>query len=259
MRLQVKTRQVVIKGVFSVVEELRCVWRRLRRKLDEVGWRFSLYLILLKCAPPSIFQFRKFFITAIRPGRQDSSSRPGSCVREATGDDVELLAELGYTNESLRQQFESGHRVWVLESEGRFLACDWLLPSDKLISDWLVLEKTNGDIWSEVIFVSKEHRGQGLGPALRGHVTQLCWRSGFKRMLGIVDTLNHNSVRAMGKIGYEAIGCLQFFRIFGITFVHDGTAWRCGMWRKGQPLRISMGRVAEAPQSNNWDLMQRAK
>ncbi len=244
---------------FSVVEGLRGVWGRLRRKVDEVGWRYSFYLIVLKCAPPSIFQFRKFFITAIRLGQKNSISRPGLCVREATEDDVEHLAELGDTKESLHQRFESGHRVWVLESEGRFLACDWLLPSDKLISDWLVLDKANGDVWSEVIFVSKEHRGQGLGPALRGHVTQLCRRSGFKRMLGIVDTLNHNSVRAMGKIGYEVIGCLQYFRIFGIAFVHDGTAWRCGLWRKGQPLRISITTMAEAPRSNNWTQMQTAK
>lgn len=245
--------------VFSLVEEIRGVWGRLHRKLGEVGWRYSLYLILLKFSPPSIFQFRKIFVTAIRLRQEETFSPPGLCVREATENDVELLAELGDTKEALHQQFESGHRVWVLESEGRFLACDWLLPSDKLISDWLVLERTDGDIWSEVIFVSKEHRGQGLGPVLRGHVTQLCRHLGYERMLGIIDTLNHNSVRAMGKIGYEAIGCLRFIRIFGITFVKDGTGWRYGLWRKGQPLRISVGKLADAPQPSNWALMQRTK
>ena len=109
-----------------------------------------------------------------------------------------------------------------------------------------------GGIWSEMIRVARDFRGQGLGPRLRAHVARHCARAGYARMIGFIDTTNRNSTRALGKVGFVPIGRIFFVRIFGLTLIHHGPTWRLGRWTADRPLEIPIGATHATSPFKGW-------
>jgi len=224
----------------------------IRDKIGEVGFAYTLYLILLRVSSPRVFESKKFFV--ITCDLPPCGSRPPSAegFREAAREDMALFTRFGDSEREIRHRFALGRRVWVIERGGRFLACDWLGGSVRHVSDWFLLEGSEGDVWSSYIAVDKEYRGMGLGPLLKSLVLQECARLGFKRGLGSIATLNRISVRALSKVGYKPIGRVFFLSLLGFSAVRCGSKWRFGTWSRKRPLRVSLGEIAEPACHSHW-------
>jgi len=233
--------------------ERKSLYSRFMFRLREVGLRYTLYLIMRKLCFPYLVQSERLFIIALPLSTNDPNKPNDPLSREMMRDEATRITDLGYPIEEVEAKFRRGERCWVMERANELLACDWVQPSVQDKIGWIVLGKDPNDIWSAGIIVKPNERGKGIAPLLRSHVMRECARGGVRRMLGIIDTPNHNSIRAMKRVGYKPVGTLFYFRVFGFAIVRSGKHWHWGVWRKTSPLRLSPSELADKSCRWQWN------
>ncbi len=181
--------------------------------------------------PRHVFDFGLQVIVA-RSLQQQSPAPPElPGLRPASLADADLLSVFGTSLPAIEGRFESGNRAWLIEREGRAIACDWLgADNRKSIWEWLILQGRVDDIWHEYFEVVQEARGQGLGPRMRAHVIHYCEQKGYSRLLGNVELDNRRSLRAMQKAGYKQLVRFWYVRFGNKTLVRHGGRTHIGRW-----------------------------
>jgi GNAT superfamily N-acetyltransferase len=226
---------------------------RIRFRLREVGFTYTLYLVMQHLSSRHFFQFQRMFIIALPIDAAAPDVPPHPCIREATRDETSRIAAIGGPVEDVEEHFDRGDRCWVFERDGKLLACDWIRHSAQDRIGWIILGKNPDEIWSAGILVDRTQRGQGVAPQLRAQVIRECARGGVRRMLGFIDTPNRNSVRALDRVGYRPIGILFYLKIFGFGVIRSGKRWHWGLWSERSPLRLSMCYIADSSCLHLWN------
>jgi len=207
----------------------------------ESGLRHATNLAARASLPRRVVEFRRLFIVELDLRSVPRDAPDDSDIEEITADVLGTRIDPGEAEALLRGRLRAGRRLWVVTRAGRVAAYDCLGGESRAISPWLVVNAEDGGIWSEMIRVARDFRGQGLGPRLRAHVARHCARAGYARMIGFIDTTNRNSISALGKVGFVPIGRIFFVRILGLTVIHHGPTWRLGRWTADRPLEIPVG------------------
>lgn len=216
-------------------------WRQFWRMSREDGWLFTAIKVLYGRVPESLFHAKGFIIVTGEPHESSTGQTCDIEVRSASPEDLDLLSDSDYPKSILRRWFKRGARVWLIEHEGRLLACYWLDGNDRYhLYDWLVIKSEPKDVWVLWWWVAHGYRRQNLAYQIRTPGVLEYARNGFTRMLGAIDAMNRNALRASQKLGWKPIGRLFILRGLGITFVYLGKSLRIGRWDLGHVLELPM-------------------
>ena len=117
-----------------------------------------------------------------------------------------------------RQQFESGHRCFVVRQGERIVATDWIargVVRVPFLACELVLAAN--EAYAYDAFVAHELRGRGIGQALYAWVATRLAREGVGRILGLARVANRANRQATAKAGFRAAGSLTCLALAGRT------------------------------------------
>ena len=232
-----QTNSVILRVLACFINPWRQFWRMSR----DDGWLFTAIKVLNGFVPESIFHAKGFIIVTGEPHESPTDQANELGVRQATKEDLDLLSNCGYPQSILRRWFKRGARAWLIEREGKLLACYWLDGNDRYyLYDWLVIRSTPNDFWVLWWWVAHGYRRQDIAYQIRTTGVSEFARAGFTRLIGVVDSLNRNALRASQKLGWKSIGRLFILRILGITFVHFGKSLRIGRWSLGHALELPL-------------------
>jgi len=195
------------------------------------GFLITTVAVIYRHIPESLFHAKGFIIVTGEPHAFSADQNSNHRVRPATLNDLDLLSNCGYPQSVLRRWFKGGAHAWLIEHEGQLLACYWLDGNDRYyLYDWLAIKSAPTDAWVLWWWVAPEHRRRDLAYQVRSPGVSEFARAGYLRILGAIDTLNRNAIRACQKMGWKTIGRLFILRILGITVVRYGWSVRVGRW-----------------------------
>jgi hypothetical protein len=215
-------------------------WRKFRRKTSQVGLPYTAQLLFKQYVPNFLFAVNALVITGsdVRNLRRAPESDPN--IRWATADDIDLLVTSSlYSTEQTRALFARDARSAILVREGELLACMWLEAKaqvgESLVNEgWLRYGLSPGDFWTINVWVTSGERGRDLYSQVRDFAASDYARAGFTRLVGAIDSLNRNSLRAGRKKGARLLGRLYFLRFLGFTLVRFAGSTHFGWWGLGR-------------------------
>lgn len=224
-------------------------WRKLRRKISQVGLLYTVQLLLKQYIPSILFAVNSMEINGsdVRNLRRAPESDPN--IRWASTDDFDFLVTSGYYSaEQTRALFARGARAAILVREGELLACMWLEAKaqvgESLVNeDWLRYALSPTDFWTINAWVASDERGRDVYAQVRDFAASDYARAGFTRLVGAVDSLNRNSLRAGRKKGARPIGRLYFLRFLGFTLVRFAGSTHFGWWGLGRRFVLPIERL----------------
>lgn len=206
-------------------------WREFWQTSQYQGFLFTLVTVIYNFIPQSLFHAKSFALVTKKPYESSISKAEALGVRPATLYDINLLSHCGYPRPVLAHWFERGARAWLIEREEKLLACYWLDENESYyLYDWLVLKSAPKNVWAIWWWVAPEYRKQHLANQVRIPAISEYARAEFTQILGVVDRLNGNALRATQKLRWKFVGGLFILRILGITFVRFGDSFRVGRW-----------------------------
>ena len=165
-------------------------------------------------------------------------------VRPANLDDLPLLATADCPRLICCRWFQRGARAWLIEQDGRLVACFWLHETAQYqLYDWLVLKTAGQEVWVVWWWVDRHCRGRDSAYRVRVPGVLEFARTGCTRMFGMVDVLNRGAVAATQKLNWKTIGRLYLVQFAGVTAVFAPRLFRIGRWSLGAPLEIELDRL----------------
>jgi GNAT superfamily N-acetyltransferase len=226
-------------------------WAKFWRMLKELGPAYTFQQVLGHFVPHSLFHAGGFVVVAWDLRQSPPRREPGAGIRPARRKDCEALAQqLGPSSTELLRRFERGAHVWIVERDGRPVACNWVRSAKSWYKfDWLALEKEPTDMFALEIKVAHGYRRHGFAGLLRRHVASRCLRAGCTRMVGTIDTGNRNALLAADKVGYRRIGRVFVLRIVGLGLVRYAGTVHVGRWSAPRPLSIPL-EIFDRPKQN---------
>ena len=219
-------------------------WRRLTRKIHEVGLRYTAMLVIRTLLPAPLFGFTRMVILELLP----QTAVPGTadeCIRWAGPADCRELSALGHPVEVLERRFVAEARACVLAEREGVLAYVWFHRPHHDEDDLGVrFTLTAGELWLFDAMVKTDQRGRGLYPRLlRGAACNLA-QEGVRRILIAIETANRNSVRAHRAAGAKPVGIVWSFRVLGFTFVRDRYGLQAAWTGHGGHVALATSRIA---------------
>ncbi len=217
-------------------------WRQFLRGSRADGVLFTMVTVLYRHIPNDLFHAKGFVIVTEELTRHclvANMSPPE--VRRATPKDLDLLSKCGLPRSVLRGWFTQGAQAWLTECQGELLACYWLDSNERYhLYDWLVLKSPQTEVWILWWWVHPQHRRQDLAYQVQKPGVSQCAHAGLKRMLGVVDRLNRNAIRATQRIGWSPLGRVFVLRILGFSLVKFNRSTHVGRWSWDDPLELSL-------------------
>ena len=156
-----------------------------------------------------------------------------------------MLIATGASPKTARGWFEHGGRVAVIERAGKVLAYYAVRVKHHDEYDWLRIDLSPADIWTQVTWVAPEWCGRGLYPTVRSFALSEYANAGYNRLFAVIDVLNRNSIRASTKRGSVILGRMGFVRVLGFTVVCFGRSVRLGWWGLGRRLTLDCRNMNE--------------
>jgi GNAT superfamily N-acetyltransferase len=196
-------------------------WRRLARKVREVGIRYTAILVARALIPMSIFGFTRMVILEILTQGMTHPIDADEKVRWAGPMDIHDLEALGHRPEALEGRFAAGARSCILADDHTILAYVWFHGPYHDEEDLSVrFTLSGGELWLFDAMVRTDQRGRGIYPRLLRQAVRQLAREGVRRILISIESANRNSIRAHRIAGAEVIGTISSLRILGFTFIH---------------------------------------
>ncbi len=218
-------------------------WRRFVSKVREVGLLYALELTAERLVPRILFDLRAVYLCQLALGSDLTTAPREPHIHLAEPDELERLMRHHDALRGMREKLGPGVKLWVLGEDGHIDAFMWLDSHVIQPSNWVRLELSEHEIAGVYVWVSPERRGTGLGPRVNKHVSHECARAGYARIVSTVDLLNHNSLRADEKVGYERIGKVFVWRILGFGGVFCAGMARLGWWTGKHPLALPVEEI----------------
>ena len=213
---------------------------KLRRKLREVGWPYTLQLIAEHLIPRSLFEFGWFHLCELDLDVVEPPDVEDLTIREAKPQDVARLAEV---EPRIRESLEAKGRAWLAFRDRRLLAFMWFEAADHRRFSWLRLQIGPGEIFGASLHVEAASRGQGVGPRLNRYISCRLRDAGFRRVVSCVDCLNRNSLRADRKVGYRLLCPVAMVRVLGLAVLRINGRTHVGCWSARHPLLVSVAEI----------------
>lgn len=204
-------------------------WRRLRRKVDEIGLPYAAKRLFDRLSPTAVLYVNMVDIFERDLRGRATAGPAGREIRWATAQDLEMLAAFGGERRELEARFARGARVAVLERRGRPLARCWF-ETGQHERPGLRYRLAPGDVWMWDAYVLPEFRRRGLFRRLNDFAAREYRRAGYVRVLSAVETLNRNSVRAHLALGARLRARMFCLSLFGLNLIHVGQWMRVGRW-----------------------------
>lgn len=154
-----------------------------------------------------------YYIWYELPLQAERPARPvpeGIVIRQATADEIGLLAQLDRDPELGRQYHADGHELWLaLDGETPAFGC-WIFRGSAPLhgGDWLTLPTSLPCLEDSV--TSPDYRGRGLAPAAWCQIADALAEEGGEALITKVGTKNLPSRRAVLKAGFVDAGLMHF-------------------------------------------------
>lgn len=147
---------------------------------------------------------------------------PGFELGPASVGELELLRGLETVGlQEAQQRIAAGAELWLLRQAGEVAFACWIFrgrtPVLAARGGWLRLP--NDTVCLEDSVTAVHYRGQGLAPAVWSRVADSLAVQGFTALITKVAEDNQPSRRAVEKVGFEPVACMDLVRIGPMTHV----------------------------------------
>jgi GNAT superfamily N-acetyltransferase len=222
-------------------------WHRLSRKINEVGLRYTLALLLRVVIPPAVLRLTRMVILELVPtGAVAPIDRvDAGAIRWASPIDVDALQALGHPAEVLERRLAEGARACLFAEAAAVLGYVWFegaAHDEENLGVRFTL--TAGEIWLFDAMVEAEQRGRGIYPKLLRAAAADLRREGFRRILIAIEVANRNSLRAHQAGGAVPIATVAAVRILGVTIVRHGRGIQLGWTGRRGYVRVPTSHIA---------------
>ena len=191
---------------------------RVVRKVREVGFLYSLNLLVQRLVPVRMFSMTSLVIMNFQTRNARIESPVGHW---ATANELSVLTQFGHTERTVLDRLASGDRAWVYTESGRLLGYCWF-TARRYIDDASGLEfpARLNEVWLYDAMVDREQRGRGIYPRILSSAARQLGTEGTSAIGIIVDKLNRNSIRAHAVGGAVVRQQVRALTILGRRYDH---------------------------------------
>lgn len=198
------------------------VWRKVRRNLQDHGWRVTIQKSLRYLLKPFYVEriYRIYEIdlrTDPSPARFPSKSLHFE-ARILSPDDAFPIRQIEKSQEWLENKLTHkirGGGLCLAAYENDKLAGFNLISFGEVFIPLINRKRTfrKGEAWSEQIVIMKEFRNQGLGSELRYRIFDLLRSRGIRKLYGGTLVGNTASLNLAKRVGFRAIADVRYRKI----------------------------------------------
>ncbi len=222
-------------------------WRRLRRKIREVGWLYAAQLLLERQIPENLFGINKLLFSKSDPRIRSAHELRDAEMRIVSAGDPGALAGAEAWPWHLRAAVEEEQNVAVFTREGRTIAYRTFTTGNYDQTNWLRFIIPPDAVRIGYVWVAPELRGREIAVGSRNALARYHAAHGVAWNISSIDALNRNSLRAHEKHGGGYAGGLFYVRLFGLTLVRTDGVFKLGVWGSKRPLEIRIDPTAGDP------------
>jgi len=123
---------------------------------------------------------------------------------------------------NIRERFEKGASLWLVELEGRLAGYGWTLRGSTIEPYYFPLAQNDVHLFDFHVFPN--YRGRGMNPHLIGRVLDVFATNGGGRAFIEAAEWNDAQLSSLRKTPFRCLGSVRSFKIFDHTLV----SWRSG-------------------------------
>jgi GNAT superfamily N-acetyltransferase len=194
---------------------------KVRRNLEDYGWRFTIQKILAYLGRPVYFRqvYRIYRINLAATKPIEVPGKGDFTFRILTAQDAGLIAQIENIAEWLRRQLQGkieAGQLCLVALDGEQVAGFNLIDFEQANLALVNLQKKlrRGFAWSEHVAVKKEFRRTGLASQLRYRIFEELKRRGIRRLYGGTLRSNAASLRLTRSVGFKEIGDIYYRKFF---------------------------------------------
>ncbi len=147
-------------------------------------------------------------------------------------------------NRNIRERFEKGASLWLVECEGRLAGYGWTIEGGTIEPYYFPL--TQNDLHFFDFHVFPRYRGRGFNPLLvAGILGDLANNRGGRAYIEAAES-NEAQLSSLRKTPFRRIGSVRSLRLFGHTFV----SWKEKRHSPGDAKREAVDQILETAKSN---------
>jgi GNAT superfamily N-acetyltransferase len=120
-------------------------------------------------------------------------------------------------NQNIRERFEKGALLWLVECEGRLAGYGWTLQGGAIEPYYFPLTKNDVHLFDFHVF--PPYRGRGINPYLIGQILDGLATNWAARAFIEAAEWNDAQLSSLRKTRFSCLGLARSFTIFGHTFV----------------------------------------
>jgi GNAT superfamily N-acetyltransferase len=118
---------------------------------------------------------------------------------------------------NIRERFEKGASLWLVECEDRLAGYGWTLQGDTIEPYYFPLSQDDVHFFDFHVF--PHHRGRGVNPYLVGNILERLTGSAAGRAFIEAAEWNNAQLSSLHKTPFRCLGSVRSVAIFGHTFV----------------------------------------
>ena len=141
-----------------------------------------------------------------------------------------------------------GGRAAIREKGDQVIGCIWFEPEATAYDGWLQIRLSNTDWWISDVFVSPDHRGEGIANQLGDFGRMELAMHGITNLVTVTNAVNYPALRSSEKVRYKSIR-IWYVRFLGWTLVRLPRRWRFGWWGWRRYLQVSFSKLKNTPMS----------
>ncbi len=214
--------------------------RKAGRSLLKNGLARTLQRALQRLVPNWVFDANRLAVceTALSEW-WGAAPAPERHYRWATPGDTDLLRSRGLSPVEIEQFFALRARGAILEQDGELIANLWVVPNHWTAFGWIDFALAPDELYGASSFVMPAYRGHRIHHQTRSFAYGALAAQGYTRVLTLIETLNHSSLRASAHKPRRSLGTLSYVRFLGVVVLCLNGTWHAGFWNRRRPFTLT--------------------